>query len=146
MSDFVMTIAGEPAPTEGTFGVKNPATGEVFAQAPECSRQQLDAAFDAAAKAARDWKADEAQRRAVLNRAAEVLMASTAVLAPVLTAEQGKPLGDAGIEVFASAIWCQYFANLEVPPRSSRTTRPPASSWPAARWASSPPSRRGTSR
>ena len=60
MSDFVMTIAGEPAPTEATFGVKNPATGEVFAQAPECSRQQLDAAFDAAAKAARDWKSDEA--------------------------------------------------------------------------------------
>lgn len=116
MSDFVMTIGGDTAPTEGTFGVRNPATGEVFAQAPECSRQQLDAAFDAAAKAARDWKADEAQRRAVLNRAAEVLMASTAELAPVLTSEQGKPLSDAGIEVFASAIWCQYFANLEVPP------------------------------
>ena len=68
MSDFVMTIAGDSAPTEGTFGVKNPATGEVFAQAPECSRQQLDAAFDAAAKAARDWKADEATRRAALNQ------------------------------------------------------------------------------
>ena len=115
MSDFVMTIAGEAAPTEGTFGVRNPATGEVFAQAPECTRQQLDAAFDAAAKAARDWKADEAARRAVLLQAADVLMASTAELAPVLTAEQGKPLSDAGIEVFASAIWCQYFANLEMP-------------------------------
>ena len=66
MSEFVMTIAGDAAPTEGTFGVRNPATGEVFAQAPECTRQQLDAAFDAAAKAARDWKADEAARRAVL--------------------------------------------------------------------------------
>jgi acyl-CoA reductase-like NAD-dependent aldehyde dehydrogenase len=115
MSDFVMTIAGDSAPTEGTFGVKNPATGEVFAQAPECSRQQLDAAFDAAGKAARDWKADEASRRAALNKAADVLMASTAELAPVLTAEQGKPLSDAGVEVFASAIWCQYFANLEMP-------------------------------
>jgi acyl-CoA reductase-like NAD-dependent aldehyde dehydrogenase len=57
MPDFVMTIAGEAAPTEDTFGVRNPAKGEVFAQAPECTRQQLDAAFDAAAKAARDWKA-----------------------------------------------------------------------------------------
>ena len=115
MSDFVMTIAGEAAPTEDTFGVRNPATGEVFAQAPECTRQQLDAAFDAAAKAARDWKADEAARRALLLQAADVLMASTAELAPVLTAEQGKPLSDAGIEVFASAIWCQYFANLDMP-------------------------------
>jgi len=64
MSEFVMTINGETAPTEGTFGVRNPATGEVFAQAPECSRHQLDAAFDAAAKAAREWKSDEAVRRA----------------------------------------------------------------------------------
>ena len=31
--------------------------------------------------------------------------------------EQGKPLADAGIEVFAAAIWCQYFANLETPPQ-----------------------------
>jgi acyl-CoA reductase-like NAD-dependent aldehyde dehydrogenase len=115
MPDFVMTIAGEAAPTEDTFGVRNPATGEVFAQAPECTRQQLDAAFDAAAKAARDWKGDEAARRAILLQAADVLMASSADLAPVLTAEQGKPLSDAAIEVFASAIWCQYFANLDMP-------------------------------
>ena len=114
MSEFVMTIAGETVPTEGTFGVRNPATGEVFAQAPECSPQQLDAAFDAAAKAARDWKADESARRAGLLKAAEVLMASAGELGPVLTAEQGKPLEDAGIEVFASAMWCQYFANLEM--------------------------------
>ncbi len=115
MSEFVMTIAGEAAPTEGTFGVHNPATGKVFAEAPECTRQQLDAAFDAAAKAARDWKTDEAARRAVLLRAADVLLASVEQLAPVLTAEQGKPLADAGVEVFASAIWSQYFANLETP-------------------------------
>ena len=38
-------------------------------------------------------------------------------LSPTLTAEQGKPLSDAAIEGFASAIWCQYFANLEIPPQ-----------------------------
>ena len=118
MSEFVMTIAGEAAPTEATFGVVNPATGEVFAQAPECTRAQLDAAFDAAAKAARDWKADEGARRAALLKAADVLLAQAATeLAPILTAEQGKPLGDAAIEGFASAIWCQYFANLEMVPQ-----------------------------
>jgi acyl-CoA reductase-like NAD-dependent aldehyde dehydrogenase len=115
MSDFSMTIAGELVPTEGTFGVINPATGEVFAEAPECTRQQLDAAFDAAAKAARDWKTDEAARRAALLKAADVLLASMAEISPVLTSEQGKPLGDAGIEVFAAAIWSQYFSNLETP-------------------------------
>ena len=117
MSDFVMTIGGDTVPAAESFGVVNPANGEVFAHAPECSREQLDAAFDAAAKAQRDWKADEALRRQTLLAMADVLLASTADLAPVLTAEQGKPLGDANIEVFAAAIWCQYFANIETPPQ-----------------------------
>jgi acyl-CoA reductase-like NAD-dependent aldehyde dehydrogenase len=117
MSDFVMTIGGDTVPAPDSFGVINPATGDVFAQAPECSREQLDAAFDAASKAQRDWKLDEDVRRQTLLKMADVLLASTGELAPVLTAEQGKPLGDANIEVFAAAIWCQYFANIETPPQ-----------------------------
>ncbi len=117
MSDFVMTIGGDTVPASDSFGVVNPATGEVFAHAPECTREQLDAAFDAAAKAQRDWRTDEAARRETLNRMADVLLASGGELAPILTAEQGKPLGDANIEVFAAAIWCQYFAGLETPPQ-----------------------------
>jgi acyl-CoA reductase-like NAD-dependent aldehyde dehydrogenase len=117
MSDFVMSIGGDTVPAAESFGVVNPATGEVFAEAPECTRQQLDAAFDAASKAQRDWKLDESARRQTLLTMADVLMASAGELAPVLTSEQGKPLGDANIEVFAAAIWCQYFANLEIPPQ-----------------------------
>jgi acyl-CoA reductase-like NAD-dependent aldehyde dehydrogenase len=117
MSEFTMTIGGEPVPEAGTFGVINPATGEVFAEAPECTRPQLDAAFEAASKAQRDWKLDEAFRRATLLKMADVLMGSAEVLAPVLTAEQGKPLDQANIEIFGSAIWLQYFANLETPPQ-----------------------------
>ena len=146
MSDFVMTIGGDTVPAAESFGVVNPANGEVFAHAPECSRQQLDAAFDAASKAQRDWKSDEAARRQTLLKMADVLLASAGELAPVLTAEQGKPLGDANIEVFAAAIWCQYFANLETPPRSSRTTTRPGSRWSVGRSAWWRPSRRGTSR
>ncbi len=117
-SDPVMTIGGEPVPVAATFGVRNPATGEVFAQAPECSRTQLDAAFASAAKALPEWQSDEAKRRETLLRMADVLLASAGDIAPVLTAEQGKPLGDASVEVFAAAIWCQYFANLETPPQT----------------------------
>ncbi|HEX3980584.1 MAG TPA: aldehyde dehydrogenase family protein [Acidimicrobiales bacterium] len=117
MSDFVMTIGGDTVPAPDSFGVINPATGEVFAEAPECSREQLDAAFEAASKAQRDWRSDEGQRRATLLKMADVLLASGGEIAPTLTAEQGKPLSDANIEVFAAAIWCQYFANLETPPQ-----------------------------
>ena len=96
MSEFVMTIAGDAVASESTFGVRNPATGEVFAQAPECTKDQLNAAFDAAAKAARDWKTDEAARRASLLKAADILMASTGELTPILTSEQGKLSGRCG--------------------------------------------------
>ena len=117
MSDFVMTIGGDSAPAARSFGVINPANGEVFAHAPECTGDQLDAAFESAAKAQRDWKLDEAARRKTLLDMADVLMGATGELAPILTAEQGKPLAEASIEVFASAVWCQYFANLETPPQ-----------------------------
>lgn len=117
MSDFAMTIGGDSVPAANSFGVVNPASGEVFAHAPECTRDQLDAAFDAAAKAQRDWRTDESVRRQTLLTMADVLMGATGELAPILTAEQGKPLGDANVEVFAAAIWCQYYANLEIPPQ-----------------------------
>jgi len=117
MSDFVMTIGGDSVPAVDSFGVVNPANGEVFAHAPQCTRDQLDAAFDSAAKAHRDWKLDEAARRETVLKIADVLFASAEEVAPILTAEQGKPLDQAAMEVFASGMWCQYFANLETPPQ-----------------------------
>lgn len=110
-----MTIGGEAVPTAATFDVRNPATGSVLAAAPDCTPEQLDAAMDAAAKAARDWRADEGARRDALRAAADVLQASADDLAPILTAEQGKPLRDAKREVRGAAAWCRYFAGLEVP-------------------------------
>src|SRR5487761_658695 len=98
-STLSMTIGGQSAATEATFGGTNPATGEVFAQAPQCTRQQLDAAMESAAKAYGDWKTDEGVRRDALRAVAGVLMANLAELAPLLTAEQGKPLNDANLEV-----------------------------------------------
>ena len=115
MSDLMMTIGGEAVPTASTFDVINPAKGTAFAQAPECSPEQLDAAFESASKAYRDWRADEAARRAALLAGADALMAAAGDIAPILTAEQGKPLGEANIEVFGAAIWLQYYANLEIP-------------------------------
>jgi acyl-CoA reductase-like NAD-dependent aldehyde dehydrogenase len=114
MSEFVTTIAGESVATAGTFAVHNPASGKVFAHAPLCTRQHIDAAFDSAAKAASDWSTDEEARRDCLLRAAQLLASSTAELIPILTAEQGKPLADAEFEVATSAAWCEYFATLEV--------------------------------
>jgi acyl-CoA reductase-like NAD-dependent aldehyde dehydrogenase len=113
MPAHTMTIDGQAAATEGTFGVRNPATGEVFAEAPQCTAGQLDAAMEAAAKAYTDWKGDEEVRRQALRDMAGVLMAGLSELAPLLVAEQGKPVNDANLEVFGSAMWCTYYADLE---------------------------------
>src|SRR3954466_7255700 len=110
-----MTIDGQATPTAGTFDVLNPATGEVSAQAPECSKEQLDAAMESAAKAYRDWRADENARRDALRQAAAAIMNASQELAPVLTSEQGKPLSDATIEMFGAGLWLQYYADLEMP-------------------------------
>ena len=115
MSSFVMTVNGGPQPTSKTFGVVNPASGSVFEQAPECSREQLDAAMDSALKAYRDWRSDESIRRAALSAAADLLFASAGELAPILTAEQGKPLSDATREVLGAGAWFKYYAELDVP-------------------------------
>ena len=115
MADFTMTIDGQATPTASTFDVLNPASNEVYAEAPECSKEQLDAAMESAAKAYRDWRADENARRDALRQAAAVIMSASQELAPILTSEQGKPISDATIEMFAAGMWLQYYADLEVP-------------------------------
>jgi acyl-CoA reductase-like NAD-dependent aldehyde dehydrogenase len=110
-----MTIGGDAAPTAATFDVVNPATGSPMAAAPDCTSEQLDAAMESAAKAYRDWRTDEGARRDALRAMADVFDASVDDLAPLLTAEQGKPLRDANREVRGAALWCRYFADLELP-------------------------------
>jgi acyl-CoA reductase-like NAD-dependent aldehyde dehydrogenase len=111
-----MTINGGAAPTVATFGVVNPASGDVFAQAPACSRGQLDEAMTAAQTAFRTWTADDKERRVVLGEMGDALEAAADRLAPLLTAEQGKPLDDARMEVGGAVAWLRYYADLETLP------------------------------
>ena len=111
----VMTIDGAAAAAEATFGVINPATGDVFDQAPECTRQQLDAAMQAAATAFRTWRLDETARRNLLGACADAIKAHADELARMLTQEQGKPLAKAAGEIAGAAKWFSYTARLEIP-------------------------------
>ncbi len=116
MPDFSMTIDGAAADTAAAFDVVNPATGRPYAAAPDCSREQLDAAFDAAARAYPAWRSDESDRRAALKAASDALMAASGgELAEILTSEQGKPLKEATFEIIGAAVWLKYFADLEIP-------------------------------
>jgi len=115
VGDYVMTIDGQAVPAEQSFGVINPATGEVFAQAPECTREQLDAAMEAAHKAQLSWKLDAAARTEALLAAADAVDAAAKELGPLLTAEQGKPVAQAITEAKGVALWLRHFAKLDLP-------------------------------
>jgi acyl-CoA reductase-like NAD-dependent aldehyde dehydrogenase len=115
VSEFPMTIGGQSVPGETTFGVVNPATGEVHAQAPDCSRAQLDQAMAAAQEALPGWQRDEPARRKALAAAADALFGAAGELAPVLTREQGKSLKEAQGELIGAGAWLKYFADLEIP-------------------------------
>lgn len=115
MPNFTMTVDGAAVPGAGAFDVIDPATAQVFAQAPDCGRDQLDQVMEAASAAYLSWRRDDEQRRALLREAADALEAATGRLAPTLTAEQGKPLGDAQLEIFGAVMWLRYYADLELP-------------------------------
>lgn len=110
-----MTIDGQNVPAERTFGVRNPATGQVFCQAPDCSPQQLDAAMESAAKAQLSWRLDAAARAESMRRAADAIDEAAPELGRILTTEQGKPLAAAVREARNVAVWLRYFAGLDLP-------------------------------
>ncbi|WP_236792223.1 aldehyde dehydrogenase family protein [Amycolatopsis sp. GM8] len=113
--NFAMTIDGAAVPAPQTFDVVNPATGQVIAQAPDCAPDQLDAAMHSAQQAYQLWRHEKSARRDLLLKAADEVLAAVDEIAPILTAEQGKPLADAQMEVRSVALWFRYYANLEVP-------------------------------
>jgi acyl-CoA reductase-like NAD-dependent aldehyde dehydrogenase len=115
MSEFTMTIDGQSVRGDSTAGVINPATGKVFAEVPGCSRNQLDQAMAAAARAFPAWSRDDAGRKQALLAASQAIKAKVAEIAPVLTQEQGKPLARATEEMVAAAVWFKYAAGLDLP-------------------------------
>jgi acyl-CoA reductase-like NAD-dependent aldehyde dehydrogenase len=105
-----MTIDGRNAKADRTFEVINPATGVRLADAPDCTRLQLDEAMEAATRAYNTWRLDDAARCAAMRAAATELEAAADELALILTAEQGKPLRDSIAEVHTVATWLRWYA------------------------------------
>ncbi|MCR9095205.1 MAG: aldehyde dehydrogenase family protein [bacterium] len=116
MSDATLLIDGQAVPTDTTFGVVNPATEEVFAQAPDASREDLEAAVAAARAAFPAWRAKSLdERRAILLAMADAIEADLSTLAALLTREQGKALQHAQFEVGGTAMWMRALATLDLP-------------------------------
>ena len=111
----MMTIGGERVAASALYPVVDPATGARLEDAPACTEQQLDSAFEAAAKAFPAWSADEPARVALLRELGDRIVAAGDEIVDLLVAESGKPRDLAELEVTASKLWLDYAASLEVP-------------------------------
>jgi succinate-semialdehyde dehydrogenase/glutarate-semialdehyde dehydrogenase len=90
--------------------VDNPATGETIGSVPRLGRAETRTAIDAAARAFPEWRRKTAKERAiVLRRWFDLMMANQEDLAQLMTAEQGKPLGEARGEVAYAASFLEWF-------------------------------------
>jgi acyl-CoA reductase-like NAD-dependent aldehyde dehydrogenase len=112
---FAMTIDGASTPGESAFGVVNPSTGEVFAEAPDCSREQLDLAMNAAQRAFPEWSADESSRVATMHDMATAIEKSVETLARVQTMECGRPFSASLKHLRGRGDRFRQYADLEVP-------------------------------
>jgi acyl-CoA reductase-like NAD-dependent aldehyde dehydrogenase len=92
METINLLIAGRDVPASGsaTFNRLNPISGEVATRAAAASVADARAAADAAAAAFPKWSAiGPSERRARLNKAADLLEARAAQFASILTTETG---------------------------------------------------------
>ncbi|QHY99963.1 Succinate-semialdehyde dehydrogenase [NADP(+)] GabD [Streptomyces sp. S4.7] len=104
------------------FAVRDPATGEIFEDAPEQRPDELDAVVGRAETAWRGWRTDPAARATALLAAADAVESAGADLAPLLTREQGKPLAESYAEIARTAARLRYFAELAPGPGPRQIT------------------------
>ncbi|MEV8337763.1 aldehyde dehydrogenase family protein [Leucobacter sp. NPDC077196] len=101
-----------------TREVFDPATGERIGTAPVEGLDDLHAAIDRAEAAQPAWAAlPDAERQAILHRAADAIEASSEALAELLSREQGKPLNgpNARFEVGGCVAWTRAAADTPLP-------------------------------
>lgn len=87
-----------------TQPVHDPATGNVLAQLPHASREDLDQALQAAHRAFAVWRnTNPLERSSILRRAADLLRERVQDIGTNISLDQGKPLTEAIAEVEKSA-------------------------------------------
>ncbi len=94
-----------------TIVVKNPATGEAIGEVPAMGTAETRRAIEAASRAWGGWRRMLAkERRAILRKLSDLMLANAEDLGVIMTAEQGKPLAEAKGEVAYAASFIEFFA------------------------------------
>ena len=119
-----------PSETKRTFEVINPATGKPMGDAAKASVADVEHALEAAQTAFKQWSRTSGDERAAkLKAAATAIRDHERELASILTAEHGKPLGDAIKEIQGTASAFDYYGEEarrisgEIAPSKSATSR-----------------------
>ncbi|EPA99412.1 aldehyde dehydrogenase family protein [Pseudomonas sp. G5(2012)] len=113
---YELLIDGQLSCGEGSIGVIDPATGEVFEHCARALPEHLELAVAAALRAFDGWSRESlASRQSLLGAIADVIENNAQPLANLLTREQGKPLADSIWEVNGAAYIFRYYANLDIP-------------------------------
>jgi len=100
-----------PAADGATIDVVNPATGERIGGLAKAGIADLDRALEATQRGFARWRATSPFERArIMRKAADLMRERAGAIAPLMTAEQGKPLADAKAEAMASADIIEWFA------------------------------------
>jgi succinate-semialdehyde dehydrogenase/glutarate-semialdehyde dehydrogenase len=94
-----------------TYAVTSPADGAELAQIPDMDVADTRAAIEAAHRAWAGWRVKTAKERgAILRKWFGLVMDNQEDLARILTAEQGKPLGESRGEVGFGAAFIDWYA------------------------------------
>jgi succinate-semialdehyde dehydrogenase/glutarate-semialdehyde dehydrogenase len=108
-----MMIDGQKVSGGGrrTHAVINPATGETLGELPLADPADLDRALDVAAQGFKLWrKSTPAERAAVLQGAARLMVERADDLARVATLEEGKTFGEAKMELMMNVGLFNFYA------------------------------------
>jgi succinate-semialdehyde dehydrogenase / glutarate-semialdehyde dehydrogenase len=122
-----MLIGGERVASASgrTYEVRNPATGEVVQSVPLGTAQDVEQAVQAAEQAFGAWAETSAEDRGVaLANACELIKEHAAEIAQLLTAEQGKTLFEANLEIHHLVHGLEFYAGLASKVRGSYVPLP----------------------
>ncbi|MBV9606786.1 MAG: aldehyde dehydrogenase [Solirubrobacterales bacterium] len=112
--DLGAFIAGSAEPCSAPLQeIRDPATQRVVGRVTVSGAEEVDRAVRAAHEALAGWSArGVAERGQIVGRAAHAIRAAVDELAPLLTAEQGKPLREARMELNRAAETLEHYAGL----------------------------------
>lgn len=93
-------INGALTSGQGTFAVINPSDGTVLGEMPDLNVKDVKEAIQSAQDAWLTWKQETVGKRtAIVHRLFELIRSHKEDLAQIITAESGKPLNEARVEV-----------------------------------------------